>query len=115
MSTRSMIAKKLPDGRFRAIYSHWDGYPSHNGRILLEHYSDSAKLDRLLDLGNISVLREEVGEKHDFDMKMLAGGEKWTTAYGRDRGDEDQEAKVFDTLAEVMPQDSWEASHQPRR
>lgn len=55
MGTRSFIAQKTEDG-YRAIYCHWDGYPSWNGRILHTHYSDPAKLTALLNLGDISCL-----------------------------------------------------------
>ena len=67
MSTRSRIAKLNDDGSIRVIYCHSDGYLSYNGRILLEHYTDPAKVDALLDLGDISSLGEEIGEQHPFD------------------------------------------------
>ena len=107
MSTRSMIARRYEDGSFRAVYAHWDGYPEHNGRILLSHYSDVNKLNALLDEGDISCLRENVGEKHAFD-DFLQGAEspakqnEWTTFYGRDRGEEDIEACTFETLDELI-------------
>ena len=66
MSTRSFIVKENSDGNLRAVYAHWDGYPACNGRILLEHYSNSKKLEALLDEGDISALRKNVGERHDF-------------------------------------------------
>ena len=40
MSTRSSIAIKHGD-RIKSIYCHSDGYLEYNGRVLLEHYSDS--------------------------------------------------------------------------
>lgn len=58
MSTRSMIGYKAKDGKVRAIYCHWDGYPENNGRILINHYTEKAEIDRLLDLGDLSVLGE---------------------------------------------------------
>lgn len=95
MGTRSFIAHKTADG-YRAIYCHWDGYPSWNGRILYQHYSDPAKLDALLDLGDISSLGTGLGEKHDFND---SGNDDVTTAYGRDRGDTGTEARAYPTLA----------------
>ena len=75
--------------------------------ILLSHYSNVDKLDSLLDEGDISCLREIVGEKHDFDdfiqgTESPANKNEWTTFYGRDRGEKDCEACVFETLDELL-------------
>ena len=64
MATRSTIAMKTDEGKFRTVYCHWDGYPSYNGAMLNQHYTDPAKIKSLIDLGSISSLNEEVGEKH---------------------------------------------------
>lgn len=56
MSTRSLIALKKEDGTFEAIYCHWNGYLSWNGRLLLEHYKTYEKVEKLISLGSISVL-----------------------------------------------------------
>lgn len=56
MGTRSRIGKVMPDGTVKSIYCHWDGYLSHNGRILLNYYSDPEKVDKLLALGWLSSL-----------------------------------------------------------
>ena len=98
-----MIARRYEDGSFRAVYAHWDGYPEHNGRILLSHYSNVNKLNSLLDGGDISCLRETVGEKHEFgEAPGLANENEWTTFYGRDRGEENIEACTFETLDELL-------------
>ncbi len=39
MSTRATIAAQQDDGRYAAIYLHFDGYPDHAGRVLKEHYT----------------------------------------------------------------------------
>jgi hypothetical protein len=83
MATRSTIAKLNPDGTVTSIYCHWDGYPDGVGATLLEHYTDSAKVDQLLALGDLSILDNEIGEKQDFDNRTKG----WTLAYGRDRGE----------------------------
>ena len=80
MGTRSLIGRENVDGSIDAVYCHWDGYLSHNGRILLDHY-DMAKLDRLIRLGDLSSLGGEIGEKHDFDKRP----EGVCTFYNRDR------------------------------
>jgi hypothetical protein len=73
----------LEDGEtIRSVYCHWDGYPEGVGAILKEHYSDPSKIEQLLNIGDISSLREDIGEQHDF-----ASSSDVTTFYGRDRGE----------------------------
>lgn len=101
MGTRSMIGVRNTDGTIDAIYCHWDGYPSYNGRILSEHYQDESKVRELIGLGDISSLREEIGEQHPFDTYHLKKEDmdprwdRWTVAYGRDRGETGIEAKNY--------------------
>jgi hypothetical protein len=94
MGTRSTIIAKLSNGQTKRIYCHWDGYPEHNGRILLDHYTSQAKIDQLIALGDLSVLGEFIGQKHAFEAKA----ENQCTAYGRDRGEEGTEAKLVKSL-----------------
>ena len=47
MSTRSNIAIENRDGSITSLYCHYDGYLSHNGKILAEHYSDPKKVREL--------------------------------------------------------------------
>jgi len=97
MATRNTIAMEQPDGRVMQIYCHWDGYLDHNGRILQEHYRDRAKVLALMLLGDISSLRQSIGEPHDFGViyKDNDVREQWCVAYGRDRGEKETNAKVF--------------------
>jgi hypothetical protein len=88
MGTRSYIGAKRPDGSVRAVYCHWDGYPEGAGKTLRDHYSDPAKVEELLALGDISVLGEEIGEKQDFNRPAKGT----CIAYGRDRGEAGTEA-----------------------
>lgn len=92
MATRSNIAMKNIDGTIRSVYCHWDGYPAHNGEMLRRYYTTNDKVKALVDLGSISALREEVGEKHPFDRNYdepeLALTDNWTLAYHRDRGED---------------------------
>ena len=87
MATRSNIAYKTPEGKIRSVYCHWDGYPEHNGEMLRRHYTDLAKVQALIELGSISSLGSELGEKQDFDDRSSQKDE-WTLAYHRDRGEE---------------------------
>lgn len=93
MATRSRIAIENENGSVFSIYSHWDGYPSHNGKILLEHFTDREKVKRLIELGNISSLAPELeapeGSGHTFENPVKGV----VVAYGRDRGEENQQAK----------------------
>ena len=102
MGTRSLIAV-VHGNNYKTVYCHWDGYLSHNGRILQEHY-DSPKANNLVALGNISSLQPNIGEKHPFspfdlpeEMRNMTHGEfeakfgNMTTFYGRDRDEEGQE------------------------
>lgn len=99
MGTRARIAVKHPvTGTFASIYTHWDGYPSHHGPILLQHYTTYDKVCALMALGSLSVLGASIGQKHDFDRR---GDFDDCTAYGRDRGEEDTEAMTSDTLQEL--------------
>lgn len=52
-----MIGVLLPNNRIRAIYCHWDGYPSYNGKILLDHYGRK-EVEKLLELGDRSTLHD---------------------------------------------------------
>ena len=87
MATRSTIALEFADGTVEQVYCHWDGYLSNNGQILLKHYSDPFKLQRLIDLGAISSLGPEIGEKQDFD-KRETQNDNWSLIYARDRGED---------------------------
>ena len=110
MATRSTIALEFADGSVGQVYCHWDGYLEHNGRILLENYQDPFKLQKLIDLGDLSSLGAEVGEKHPFDNPHDYGTDaynEWRDAmkdvcnfYGRDRGEEGIETNYFKNFAD---------------
>jgi hypothetical protein len=77
MATRSTICIQNSDKTVTGVYCHNDGYLEHNGRILRDHYMNEASVRALIALGNLSVL----GSTPDNSI-----------AYGRDRGEEGQEA-----------------------
>ena len=82
MATRSTIGMIQEDGTtIRSVYCHWDGYPDGVGATLAEYYTDTATIDRLLDLGDLSVLDENLGQKHDFENRP----EGMSSFYHRDR------------------------------
>jgi hypothetical protein len=98
MGTRSSIGVMHGD-KIKAVYCHWDGYLSHNGRILYEHYT-SSRANQLVALGNLSSLGERVvpaeSQVHTFDNKQKGV----CVFYGRDRGEHGQEFQVYHSLAE---------------
>lgn len=94
MGTRSWIGYSTGDG-VQMIYCHFDGYLEHNGKILAKHYTDPEKIQRLMDLGDLSILGEEIGEKQDFDRGQT---DNWCLAYGRDRGEDFCEAQKYVNL-----------------
>lgn len=107
MATRSAIGIKTTDNRIMSVYCHWDGYPSHNGAILAENYTDADKIVALLSLGDISSLGPEIGVKHPFETfglsaEQKAQYEKMTTFYGRDRSETDVGFRVFDTVKDFV-------------
>jgi len=83
MGTSSRIGIRNSDDSMVSIYCHWDGYPEHNGRILVDHYTDEDKIRKLMALGDLSSLGAHIGIKHNFDRHPA----NWCDAYGRDRGD----------------------------
>ena len=89
MATRSNIGIKV-DGGYRFIYSHWDGYPSNNGDLLLNNYTTDEAVNDLINGGDISSLGETL-EK--------------TIFYARDRGEKDVSAKFTDSRDEVYQQE----------
>jgi len=112
MSTRSTIAMEFPDGIVRQISCHWDGYIEHNGLLLLTYYNDSAVLQQLIELGDLSILGRTIGEKHPFENPYRWGTtqfDEWReqyrhvcTFYGRDRGEKDTEAITFHSYEEYV-------------
>jgi hypothetical protein len=112
-STISIVDTRTKDGQGRTIYCHWDGYPSNNGRILLESYTNPEKINALIDLGDISSLADNVAPKAEGVLRKMNENYKYdlipTTqphsfdsphdgvviAYMRDRGEKDCEASSF--------------------
>lgn len=62
MSTRSTIGiRRKADNSVKKIYCHWDGYIEWNGAILQKYYNTAEKVEKLLALGNLSILGPEIG------------------------------------------------------
>jgi hypothetical protein len=55
MSTRSRIAERIKGtDRYRSIHCQMDGYPEHNGLILMKHFDTDEKASGLIDGGVMS-------------------------------------------------------------
>lgn len=111
MSTRSNIGMKLADGRVKAIYCHWDGYPEGGGvgNTLRKYYTNKERVESLLDLGDLSSLGKKIypsgtGEHHTF----YNSEEDVTVAYHRDRGEKFHDT-IYDSVADYAAsmKDSW--------
>lgn len=117
MGTRSDIIALRADGKWHRIYCHWDGYLEHNGKILFEHYTGQKQVEKLVALGDLSILGEKIGKKHPFDRPSFGKPEHdeydrkykgWCLAYGRDRGEKNSAGTIGDKLFDVMPsEESW--------
>jgi len=98
MATRSNIGIVNDNGSVTGIYCHWDGYPEHNGKLLLKHYTDSERINGLMSLGSLSILAENLysTDIHTFNNPQ----EGVCVAYGRDRGETGSDSRTFEDLGE---------------
>jgi hypothetical protein len=116
MATRSTIALEYADGTVDCIYSHWDGYLEGVGSVLLDHYQDPFKVRELMDLGDISHIGEVIGVQHPFSfhdagMSLVEYEKQYgnmTTAYGRDRGEEDTASRSFASFEDYRDNHAYE-------
>ena len=81
MGTRSNIGILNSDGTVRAVYIHWDGYPTGVGAELLKDFKTPESINARLDKGNGSTLED---------------------GFYKDRGEKDQEATVFKCKDEYL-------------
>ena len=111
MSTRSTIALEYADGTVEQVYCHSDGYLTYNGKLLLQHYSDPFKLQKLIDLGDVSFLGVDIGAKIDFHARAQyndANQAVQCRIYGRDRDEEGTEKKKFADFADYVENHVYE-------
>ena len=111
MATRSSIGIKNEKGEIRSVYCHYDGYPEWVGKVLVEHYDTTEKVEELLSLGALSSLGERVkpneNEEHSYENPVR----DVTVAYHRDRGEELNEAITFKNIDEVKKLFDWSIYH----
>ena len=106
MGTRSDIIVQHSDGTWKRIYCHWDGYLSHNGRIIFKHYNSQKLAEALVRPGDLSSLAPKCNKPagHSFDNQK----EGYSVYYGRDRGENNVAGTIGATMQEVWPKaDTW--------
>lgn len=99
MSTNSSISVQVGE-TVKSIYCHWDGYPSHNGRILLESYNSQELAEKVVSVGDLSVLAESMEAPDGHSFEDAAKG--CSIAYGRDRGEKNVETKEHLSYADAL-------------
>ena len=99
MSTRANVTAKLSNGKWKAVYVHHDGYPSHCGDILLRAYSTQEKVDALMAHGDMTSIdvSPECPPGHSYERPK----DGFCTYYGRDRGEEGTVKPERDTQEEA--------------
>lgn len=106
MSTNASVAIELPNGRYRSVYVHFDGGPNDLGATLRAHYHTEELASALIDLGNLSEVNERL---------TPSGPHSWAdpergvcVAYGRDRGESNQQTREGESLDDVLDDVSWQ-------
>ena len=97
MPKHASIAIIHDDWSTDAIYNHWDGNLSGLGMKLVKYYIDKNSVQELINLGNVSYVGLEL--KPNTPTRSFDKPERGiTVAYGRDRGDTNQQAIHFDNF-----------------
>lgn len=101
MATRSHIGIRNDDNTVSYVYCHYDGYPEHNGKILLNHYNNKEIINTLLNNGNMSILGEQIDPSpdspHTFSGKRQ---DNVCIFYFRERNETGQEKKTVSGVVE---------------
>ena len=106
MSTRSNVGILDNDtGKVEAIYVHYDGYPSGIGKVLLKHYDNADKVADMVEIGNASYLEPEITKPKGHTFNKPVKGH--SVFYGRDRGEENQESQIHNSLNDYLDYQDW--------
>lgn len=92
MSTPCLIGAKEANGNVRYIYCHFDGYIFGAGYTLNYNYKDRDKVEKLLDLGDLSSLGRNPIENPTAWTDHEVEDNNQCVSY-RSRGEKDTEAK----------------------
>ena len=98
MATRSNIGIVNLDKSITGIYCHYDGYPEYVGKMLLNHYNNDDIVNGLMNLGDLSILSENMNPTgpHSFNNPQKGV----CVAYGRDRGETGTNSRTFEDMGE---------------
>jgi hypothetical protein len=107
MGTRSRIGMMNEDGSITSVYCHWDGYPSHNGVILLENYQDPEKIKMLISLGDLSSLEKKLIPEGNVVHSFEDPADGVCVFYGRDRKENGTNCKVSANMKEFIEIADW--------
>lgn len=94
--TTSMIGIELADGTVKAIFCYSDGYPHGVGDVLARSYTSRMEAEKLIALGNLSSIGDEIGKAHGD-----ARPEGQCHAYGRDMHRDGEESETFESIADL--------------
>jgi hypothetical protein len=86
MSTNSTIAVKTNNG-YKAIYCHWDGYPSYMYPMLRDWYGSEERARALVALGDASSINKRLLPSQDSMHSFDKPEEDVCVFYHRDRGE----------------------------
>lgn len=100
MGTRSNIGIVNLDNSIDAIYCHWNGFLSYNGKILLQHYTSTDIVNQLMDLGDLSSLNEKLYPDDSKPHTFQNAQDDVCVAYGRERSESDVDCKTFINIDE---------------
>lgn len=105
MATRSLILREKEEGEYEALYCHSDGYLTHNGAILLDHYSERERVDELFKRGDLSylapIMDPERTKYHSYENPCS----NVCVFYGRDRGYSAEDTAPFKCTLEEIDRD----------
>ena len=87
MSTASTIAAKMNNGKIGIIYCNFDGYIAGVGNILFNHYQDQSKIEKLINLGNVSSIDKNIVD---------------VVAYGRKKNKKRQDAIFSGSYSQAL-------------
>lgn len=108
MGTRSYIAKQIGANSYRTIFSQLDGYPSYLGVLLVDHYNTEEMVDKLLDMGDIYVLKPKLEPNADLPHDLMNHQKDVTLTFARDLHEDgfDATSKTLEELDE-----NWEIEY----
>lgn len=109
MSTRSI--KCLYDPKTRnaiCSYTHFDGYPSYMGDVLVRHYHNVDRAKKLIEFGDASAVGQYLDEKEakqDNNVSELTKDLKYKVSvfYKRDKGEDGVEPGIISNI--TSPED----------